>query len=33
VIDCWRAIPPQIGAVADLVYLGQGAVQDQSTLA
>jgi UDPglucose 6-dehydrogenase len=33
VIDCWRAIPAQIGAVADLVYLGQGAVQDQSTLA
>jgi UDPglucose 6-dehydrogenase len=26
VIDCWRVIPPTAGALADVVYLGQGAV-------
>lgn len=31
VVDCWRAITPEIAAVADLVYLGRGASQDQST--
>jgi UDPglucose 6-dehydrogenase len=30
VVDCWRAIPAEIGAVADLVYLGRGAAQVQS---
>jgi UDPglucose 6-dehydrogenase len=26
VIDCWRMIPPGVGTVADVVYLGHGAV-------
>jgi hypothetical protein len=31
VVDCWRTIPADVAAVADLVYLGVGASQDQST--
>jgi UDPglucose 6-dehydrogenase len=33
VIDCWRVIPPAVGAVADVVYLGQGAAQSASVSA
>ena len=33
VIDCWRVIPPTAGALADVVYLGQGAVQSASVSA
>ena len=33
VIDCWRVIPPTAGTLADVVYLGQGAVQSASVSA
>ena len=33
VIDCWRVIPPGVGSVADVVYLGQGAAQSASVSA
>jgi UDPglucose 6-dehydrogenase len=33
VIDCWRMIPPTVGRVADVVYLGHGAAQRASVSA
>src|SRR5262245_25372714 len=33
VIDCWRMMAPEIGAVADVVYLGQGSLRIASTVA
>jgi UDPglucose 6-dehydrogenase len=33
VIDCWRVLPPEVHAVADVVHLGRGRERDEGRAA